>query len=137
VRLIGIVEGNQVAGDKIKIVSIDDIDRLQQRPAAVAISELHECLSDLQPYMNELGKAYPGVVALAAIAGGEPHGVLVIAPSIKECYYSAGAAKAVRELALIASNLTGDLRSIFEVAWTKEKARRMKEDLRRAGVRRG
>jgi hypothetical protein len=112
--------------DKIKIVSIDEVDRLQQRPAAEAIAELRECLTELYPCMESFGKAYPGVIAVAAIAGGEAHGIVAIAPSIKGSYCSVGAKRAVRELALIAANLTDNLRPIFEAELAKEQARRLK-----------
>jgi hypothetical protein len=127
-----------------RITSIDNLDRLQQRPAGDAIDEARQCLSELRSSMEDLAATYPGIVALAGIGGGETHSILVAAPCAEGTCYSVGRVTALRELALVIANLTAEsnrqpsdpgpnLRVVFEAAWQKEKKRREKEDARLAG----
>lgn len=124
-----------------KLIPIDDIDRLQTRPVGDVVEESRKCLTELKSCMASFGRAYPGCIAIAAIAGGEAHGIIVAAPFDKGCCYSVGTVTALRELALLIANLTAetdrtpddtspDFRAVFETAWAKEKARRLKNDLR-------
>lgn len=118
-----------------KIISFDAgerlLDRRDHHPGDEALAELCECLSDLYPAFENLARAFPGCNAIGAFAGGEALGIVAFAPCRRGDHRSAGARKAVRELALIIANLNPDLRAAFEKEFEKEKAIRLKKDLRR------
>jgi hypothetical protein len=115
-----------------KIVPIDgdDIDRLQQRPGPVAEAEVREAMKSIHPCIEGLAQAYPGVVAIAAFAGGELGGILAIAASSEGNVYSAGVKAALKQAAEILAYLPHDLLPTFEGAYLRAKVRRAKEDAR-------
>jgi hypothetical protein len=115
-----------------RLTSIDEADRLLQRDPDAARSEGRECLRAIRPCMTSLGRAFSGVVAIGAIAAGEPHAVLVLVPSAQGSLHSVGAKAALRDLALICAHLPPDLQDVFDAALVKEKARRLREDARLA-----
>jgi hypothetical protein len=117
----------------MKVTSIDAIDQLEQRDPDAARSEGRECLDAIRPCMTSLGRAFSGVVAIGAIAAGEPHAVLVLVPSAQGTLHSVGAKAALRDLALICANLPHDLQDVFDAALVKEKARRLRQAARLAG----
>lgn len=67
--------------EKLKITSIDPVDRLSQRDADTAVAELRGCITGFNECLKELGRDYPGTIAIGAIVYGQPTGVLAIAAS--------------------------------------------------------